>query len=601
MPIPRPEYPRPILQRNEWLNLNGEWSFDYDPDDDGLDERWFDEHDWSEKIIVPFSVESEASGLHDTSPPDILWYQRTFEVPDWNRERVLLNVGACDYWSRVFINGLEVGQHRGGYSPFSLDITHALVAGTNQITIRVQDSNSWMQPRGKQEGTTRWPIDYDAVTGIWQTVWLEPVNKDHITETAISYHLDDATFSLLLGFSRHFTGDVEVSLLDAGGPVATSSQYCDGRSEVRVSLALKDPKLWSPERPSLYDLKLKLSRDSIELDSVHSYAGLREVLIKDGRILLNGAPIYLRGILDQGYFPGGWYTPVDDQTIQQDIELTKAMGFNLARKHQKAEDPRYLYWADKLGLMIWAEMPSGKIFSTELIDSLSREWMALVRRDRAHPCIISWVPFNESWGVWHQSSRPEQRAFVDAMVALTHSLDPSRPVIGNDGWEYSSGDFWTLHLYESTQDESTQDESAQDESAQDTNDKSIANRLDNIMLDPTISVTGTGHARAAALPGTNISGLPVLLTECGGIGFLPDGFEGDEFAYGSIAETTAELEDRFHRIANSVNDARMLSGFVWTQLTDIQQEVNGVLYFDRTPKLPLATLHKIFTSIGKSG
>lgn len=586
MPIPRPEYPRPILQRNEWLNLNGKWSFDYDPDDDGLDERWFGEHDWSEKIIVPFSVESEASGLHDTSPPDIVWYQRTFEVPDWNRDRVLLNVGACDYWSRVFINGLEVGQHRGGYSPFSLDITHALVAGINQITIRVQDSNSWMQPRGKQEGTTRWPIDYDAVTGIWQTVWLEPVNKDHITETAISYHFYDATLRLLLGFSRHFSGDVEVSLLDAGAPVATSSQYCDGRSEVRVSLALKDPKLWSPERPSLYDLKLKLSRDSIELDSVLSYTGLREVLIKDGRILLNGAPIYLRGILDQGYFPGGWYTPVDDQTIQQDIELTKAMGFNLARKHQKAEDPRYLYWADKLGLMIWAEMPSGKIFSTELIDSLSREWMALVRRDRAHPCIISWVPFNESWGVWHQSSRPEQRAFVDAMVALTHSLDQSRPVIGNDGWEYSSGDLWTLHLYESEQDE---------------DDKSIATRLKGILLDPATSVTGNELTRVAALPGTDVSGLPVLLTECGGIGFLPDGFEGDEFAYGSIPETEEELEDRFRKIANSVNDARMLGGFVWTQLTDIQQEVNGVLYFDRTPKLPLATLHKIFTSIGKSG
>jgi hypothetical protein len=480
---------------------------------------------------------------------------------------------------------LEVGQHQGGYSPFSLDITHALAAGLNKITIRVQDSNSWMQPRGKQEGTTRWPIDYDAVTGIWQTVWLEPVNKDHITETAISYHLATATLSLLLGFSRHFTGDVEVSLLHAGSLVATSTQHCDGRSEVRVSLSIKDPKLWSPDSPFLYDLKLNLSQDATELDSVHSYAGLREISVEDGKTFLNGEPVYLRGILDQGYFPGGWYTPVDDETIKRDVELTKAMGFNLARKHQKAEDPRYLYWADKLGLMIWAEMPSGKIFSTELIAALSSEWVALVRRDRAHPCIISWVPFNESWGVWHQSSRPEQRAFVDSMVSLTHSLDQSRPVIGNDGWEYSSGDFWTLHLYESEQGE---------------DDKSIAARLESIMLDPATSVTGTEHSRVAALPGSDVSGLPVLLTECGGIGFLPSGFEGDEFAYGSIPETEEELEERFRKIANSVNEARMLGGFVWTQLTDIQQEINGVLYFDRTPKLPLATLHKIFTSIAKS-
>lgn len=580
MPIPRPEYPRPILQRDTWLNLNGEWLFDYDSDDRGMEGRWFLAHAFAMKIIVPFSVESEASGLHDTSPPDIVWYQRNFEAPNWHGERVKLNIGACDYWTRVFINGLEVGQHRGGYAPISLDITHALMDGVNRITIRVQDSNSWMQPRGKQEGTTRWPIDYDSVTGIWQTVWLEPVNKTHITELFATYHLEDSTLSLLLGFSTHFTGDVEVSLLDADILLATSSAHCDGRSEARITLQLDNPRLWSPDNPCLYKLKLKLLSDSIEVDSVRSYTGLREISMVDGRIFLNGSPIYLRGVLDQGYYLKGWYTPVDDETIQHDIELIKAMGFNFARKHQKAEDPRYLYWADKLGLMIWAEMPSGKIFSTELIESLSHEWMALIRRDRAHPCIISWVPFNESWGVWHLSSRPEQRAFVDAMVSLTHSLDPSRPVIGNDGWEYTSGDFWTLHLYES-------------------GETPIAKKLEAVLREPTTTITEIGHPRVGALPGADISGLPVLLTECGGIGFLPDGFAGDEFAYGPIPGTADELEARFNQIATQINDAQLLSGFVWTQLTDIQQEINGVLYFDRTPKLPLATLRKIFTSIGK--
>jgi len=585
-PVPRPEYPRPILQRDEWLNLNGQWLFDDDHHDKGMDEKWFEDHKFPKQITVPFPVESEASGIHDTSPPDIVWYRQEFEAPAWNHERVLLNIGACDYRARVFINGMEVGQHRGGYAPFSLDITHALVTGTNKVTIRVQDSNSWMQPRGKQEGTTRWPIDYDSVTGIWQTIWLEPVNRNHITETFASYRLGDSILTLMLGFSTHFTGDVEVSVLDAGRLVTRTIQHCDGRSEARISLHIDNAKLWSPEDPFLYDLKLTLLSDSTKLDSVDSYTGLREISIADGRIFLNGDHIYLRGILDQGYFPGGWYTAIDDDAIQGDIKLTKAMGFNFARKHQKAEDPRYLYWADKLGLMVWAEMPSGKIFSTELIDSLTHEWMALIRRDRAHPCIISWVPFNESWGVWHLSTRPEQRAFVDAMVSLTHTLDPSRPVIGNDGWEYSSGDFWTLHLYESERQN---------------NDKPVADQLEDILLDPAAPVTEIGHPRVAALPGSDITGLPVLLTECGGIGFLPDGFEGDEFAYGAIPETEKELEERFRRIANSINDAQLLSGFVWTQLTDIQQEVNGILYFDRTPKLPLSTLHEIFTSIGKSG
>ncbi len=579
--IPRPEYPRPILQRDQWENLNGRWLFDYDPEDVGMAERWFDAHNFGSSIIVPFPVESESSGIHDTSPPDIVWYQREFEAPSWNADRLHLNIGACDFWTRVFVNGLEVGQHRGGYTPFSLDVTHALVTGTNMITIRVQDSNSWMQPRGKQEGTTRWPIDYDSVTGIWQTVWLEPVNGDHITETSASYHLEASTLSLTLGFSTHFTGDVEVRVLEAADQIASYSEHCDGRSELRMTLALDNPRLWSADDPFLYTLEFVLARDSVELDRVQSYTGLREILVVDGRIHLNGSPIYLRGILDQGYFPEGWYAPVDDKALQRDVELTKAMGFNFVRKHQKAEDPRYLYWADKLGLMVWVEMPSGKIFSTELIESLTHEWMALVRRDRANPCVISWVPFNESWGVWHLSTRGEQRAFVDAMVSLTHSLDQSRPVIGNDGWEYTSGDLWTLHIYEG-------------------DGKPVADKLEEVLADPAIPITGISHPRAGALPGSDISGLPVLLTECGGVGFLPEEFEGEGFAYGSIPETQEQLEKRFRQVASNVNDAEKLCGFVWTQLTDIQQEINGVLYFDRTPKLPISTLKNIFGSIGKA-
>ena len=580
MTIPRPEYPRPILCRSDWKNLNGQWEFDFDPDDRGLTEKWYQDHEYRKTILVPFTVESEASGLHDTSPPDVIWYAREFEHPGWSSEKVLINFGACDYETRVFINGQEVGQHRGGYSPFSFDITHALGPGTNKVTVRVQDSNSWMQPRGKQEGTTRWPIDYDSVTGIWQTVWLEPVNADHVVEISSSYKMDTNALSLTVGFSSHFYGDLEITLKDNGTTIANQSQQCDGRSEVRIILKIDNPKLWSPSDPRLVDINLRLLKQSETLDTVQSYTGLREISIQDGKTCLNGSPIYLRGVLDQGYFPLGWYTPVDDDAIIKDIELTKAMGFNLARKHQKAEDPRYLYWADKLGLMIWAEMPSGKIYSTELIEALSREWTALIRRDRGHPCIISWVPFNESWGVWHIASRPEQRAFVDSMYHLTKALDPTRPVIANDGWEYSSGDLWTLHIYEG-------------------GDQPISEKLDNVLKDPSSLVADIGHHRKGALPNADVTGLPVLLTECGGIGFLPAGFDGDEFAYGSIPESTHDLEQRIEAVAHDINQATRLCGFVWTQLTDIQQEINGLLYFDRTPKLPIDVLHTTFTRIGR--
>jgi beta-galactosidase/beta-glucuronidase len=579
MLIPRPEYPRPILQREQWLNLNGYWELAYDEEDSGLKEKWFLNHTFEKSILVPFTVESEASGIQDTSPPDIVWYQRSFDRPDWSAQRIMLNFGACDYDTRVFINGIEVGQHRGGYSPFSLDISHCLIAGSNKVTIRVQDSDSWMQPRGKQEGTTRWPIDYDAVTGIWQTVWLEPVSVDHVTEIASSYSLATCELHLTIGCSTHFQGELEVNLKDNGNIVATQFRECDGRSETRISLTVTSPKLWNVDNPALYDLDIKLKHGSKTLDEVQSYAGLREISIKDGNLLFNGSPIYLRGVLDQGYFPSGWYTPIDDEAIRRDIELTKSMGFNLARKHQKAEDPRYLYWADKLGLMIWAEMPSGKIFSTELIESLTREWTALVRRDRGHPSIISWVPFNESWGVWHVASRPEQRAFADAITHLTKALDTSRPVIGNDGWEYSSGDLWTLHIYEG-------------------GSQQIAANLENVLREPTSSITGEEHPRVGALPGTDITGLPVLLTECGGIGFLPPGFVGDEFAYGPIPATSSDLEHRIKNVAHDINHATQLQGFVWTQLTDIQQEINGLLYFDRTPKLPIEDLNDIFRNIG---
>ena len=577
---PRAEYPRPILVRDQWQSLNGQWLFKVDRDNRGLTDAWFD-GPWTDAqtITVPFSMESAASGIAEADGASVVWYQREVIKPEaWDR-RVVLRMGASDFLTRVFVNGQEVGQHRGGYASFGFDIQHALMPGRNRITIRVEDSLSWTQPRGKQAGTTRWPIDYDGVTGIWQSVWLEPLTAVSIESTANSYHAAEQTLSYKAFLSAQVDGEVSVELLDGDRVIASDTVQTAGRAEIRTTFFIEDPMLWSPEEPHLYGVRLTLlNRATGERDETTSYAGLREVSVTDGQLCLNGDPLYLRGVLDQGYFPEGWYTATTDEALRRDVELTLAMGFNCARKHQKAEDPRYLYWADKLGLMVWAEMPSGRVFSTELIESLTTEWMELIKRDRAHPSIIAWVPFNESWGVWHQSERPEQRAFVDAVTSLTKALDDSRVVVGNDGWEYSSGDLWTLHLYNE--------------------DSDVSSRLAALIEDPHSAVTNEfgSRDRVGALPGADVSGLPILLTECGGIGM--GSFSEEDFSYGNLAETPEALEARMRKIMTDIRSLKVLQGFVWTQLTDVQQEVNGVLYFDRQPKLPLAVLHDIFSQGG---
>lgn len=591
-PIPRQEYPRPTIVREQWLNLNGEWQFQPDPADIGLKNCWYDEPRFDHSIIVPFPIESEASEIHDLTPSAINWYARAFERPaDWQADCVRLNIGACDHWTRVFINGRDVGQHRGGYSPISLDISHALEVGLNQIVIRVEDSLSWTQPRGKQAGTTKWPIDYDTVTGIWQTVWLEPVSKLHINALHSQFNLERSELTCWIETSHQSQADVLIELCRDNQVLSSATANLNDRAEARGTLIISNPELWSPQSPFLYDLRIRLlyreidneiDSDNAYLDDIQSYVGLREIGTDKKNITLNGKPIYIRGVLDQGYFEKGWYTAVDDEILKRDVELTLALGFNCARKHQKIEDPRYLYWADRLGLLVWEEMPSGRVFSNELIRTLGHEWADIIKRDRQHPCIIAWVPFNESWGIWNQIDRPEQRAFVDGIVGITRAFDQSRLVVGNDGWEYSSGDLWTLHLYEGES-------------------STLTERLDSLLAHPSAAINGEDSPvgkKVGALPKADVKDLPIILTECGGIGFVPGHLKGDEFAYGELPQSAHELAERFRTVAETITDARKLQGFVWTQLTDVQQEINGVLYFDRSPKFPMDEMRKIITSIG---
>jgi beta-galactosidase/beta-glucuronidase len=569
------------MQRQEWLNLNGTWRFKADPERKGLKERWYLGGDFNDTITVPFPIESEASGIHNLSPEKTYWYATEFNLPvSWQNE-VLLHIGASDYRTRVFINGTQVCDHAGGYTPITANITHALEATNNLVVILVEDDIGWTQPRGKQAGTTKWPIDYDTVTGIWQTVWLEPIGKTHITALHNAFDIAKSELTLTIESNLQSACSVEV-YLSLNQVNATSKADMNQRAEARCTFSIENPELWRPERPNLYDLKIKLIDETGNvLDEISSYVGLREVGHKDGYVTLNGEKLYLRGVLDQGYFPTGWYTPIDDDAIKKDVELTLAMGFNITRKHQKIEDPRFLYWADKLGLLVWEEMPSGRVFSNELTRALTNEWLEVLKRDRQHPCIIAWVPFNESWGVWHQSSRPEQRSLVDSLVSLTKACDQSRLVIGNDGWEFSSGDLWTLHLY-------------------DGEEQSLAERLGQLVKDPHTYIVGEGSdGRIGALPGATVEGLPVILTECGGIGYMSSERRDDAFSYGDIPTSEQELLTKFEQVARTVNETKQLKGFVWTQLTDVQQEVNGVLYFDRSPKLPIEKILEVMLGIGE--
>jgi beta-galactosidase/beta-glucuronidase len=590
--IPRSEYPRPALRRPRWLCLNGPWELELDPLDVGLGEGWHTGRAFSRRIVVPYPLEAELSGLADRTEHAVCWYRRTLALPpEYAGQRLVLHIGACDHAARVFVNGREAGTHRGGYAPIALEIGPLVRSGENELVVRVEDRETWTQPRGKQiAGAVGTGIDYDRVTGIWQSVWLEPLPALSIASVYTRFSLARRELAVHVEFGAArdaalFDGEVEVVLFDGERLVARGRAPGLGRPELRLALGVGEAREWSPAAPRLHRLEARLLHDGVVLDTVESDVGLRELTWSEGELRLNGERLFLRGLLDQGYFPGGWYTAASDDDLRRDVELALAMGFNMVRKHQKAEDPRFLYWADRLGLLVWAELPSGRDFTTRLVTTLTEEWMALVRRDRMHASVVGWVPLNESWGVWQQATRPEQRALVEALTSLTRALDPTRPVLGNDGWEWSTGDLRGIHSYASTGD-------------------TLVRHLHAILSDPDAEVLLASEPlgpKRGVLPGADPAGRAVVLTECGGIGYLgPDAspLERELFVYGRLPRSAAELEARLRDLVAGIEAAPGLAGFVWTQFTDVQQERNGLLDFERRPKLPLALLREIFGAIG---
>jgi len=579
-------YPRPQLVRSHWQSLNGVWQFAFD------DERRFklpgDPIVWSHQITVPFAPESQASGVGDQGFHKACWYHRQFEIEpsaDPYAERVLLHFGAVDYMARVWVNEHLVAEHEGGHTPFCADISNVLHPGAPQtVTVFVEDDpHDLAKPRGKQDWQlVSHSIWYPRTTGIWQTVWLERVASTYIQKLRWTPIFEGYEIGCEILVNGNLDEDLvaEVKILHEGNVLAYDHYQLLGH-EANRKIALSDPGiddsrndlLWSPERPTLLEAEVTLRHKERVLDIVHSYTAMRSVTINRDRFMLNGRPYPLRLVLDQGYWPDTLMTAPSDDALRTDVELAKAMGFNGVRKHQKIEDPRYLYWADKLGLLVWEEMPSAYRFTPKAITRLVREWTEVLERDYSHPCVLVWLPFNESWGVPNLTAIQAHRNAVEALYHLTRTLDTTRPVIGNDGWEASATDILGIHDY-------------------DCDPERLQARY--AISDPTRVLFDQRRpgGRVLTLDGFPHRGQPVMLTEFGGIAFDKSTRKDDSLTWGyARVNSEAKFLDLYQRLMTVVNTTHLFSGFCYTQFADTFQEANGLLDANRTPKIAIELIN----------
>jgi beta-galactosidase/beta-glucuronidase len=571
------DYPRPLLRRDAWTSLDGRWDFALDPD---ARRRTPGEVAFDRAIVVPFSPETPAGGVADTGLYRACWYRRSFQAPALGAdERLWLRFGAVDHEATVWVNGVMVAEHEGGYTPFGADVTDVLLAGQEQeVVVRAFDDPADLEkPRGKQD----WERDphivwYPRTTGIWQTVWLEVVPATHVA--ALRWRPDVPAWDI--GLEAHVGGpprdDLRLEVtLRAGDEVLADDRWSVRAGEVQRRIAFPDPGvrserqrlLWAPEQPTLIDAELRLVGPEGVLDRVASYTALRSVRVEGERLLLNERPLELRLVLDQGYWPQTGMTPPDLAAIERDVDLVQALGFNGVRRHQKIEDPRWLRVADERGLLVWGEMPAAYRFTARAARRTTREWLAVLERDVGHPCIVAWVPFNESWGVPGLARSAAQRDLVRALYHLTKALDPDRPVIGNDGWEVIAGDFVGLHDY-------------------DNDPQRLRERL--TLPDEVLLAKERFWGHRPLLEGEVRRGRPLLLTEFGGIAFTPAAAADRTWGYDRV-HSGEDFLRRYHELMRAVHACR-LAGFCYTQLADTYQEANGLLTAEREPKAPLAEL-----------
>jgi beta-galactosidase/beta-glucuronidase len=601
-------YPRPQLCREQWLSLDGTWDFGYDDEGTGLAERWFEPDSqpdsqgaFAERIEVPFPPESPASGIGRREFHPVVWYRRSVSTqalaPDGlEGRRVLVHFGAVDHDAQVWLDGRLVASHRGGQTPFTADVTDALLPGREEhlLVVRAQDDPTDPdQVRGKQDWRERTRgIWYERTTGIWQSVWAECVPVDHVRDVVWTTDVATGVVRGEVELSRRPDRPalVEVTVSLGEEVLAEQTTLVPDRSfvmEVRLD-ALRNGQdrarlLWAPEHPTLLDVEVRLrDRESgTLLDSAASYTGVRTVGVEGGAFRLNDQPYYVRAVLNQGYRPETHLATRGTEELRAEVETIKQMGFNCVRIHQKAEDPRWLYWADRLGLMVWGESASAYGFSPNAVTGFVEEWMALVRRDRSHPCIALWVPVNESWGVQDIAVSPAQQSYARALAELTRALDPSRPALSNEGWEHVDSDILGLHDYTDDAVELRQRYATRDAVAE-----LVASGRTPHGRRPVLSES---QHRAFAAGET-----PLMITEFGGVSLAAEGSTEDDWGY-SNAGSGKEYADLLMGLFDALRASHQVTGFCYTQYMDTGQETNGLLFKDGTPKIPLETIREIVT------
>ena len=581
MDIPRPEYPRPQLRRDSWKNLNGTWTFTFDPGNSGTERGLAESKGFGEKILVPFCPESKLSGVGYTDFIETMWYHREASLPDsWRGKRILIHFGGVDFSCDLFVNGRPAGSHWGGSSAFAFDITDLVNFGSgNHLVLRVRDLLRTMtQPAGKQRPEyelRELRAHYTRTTGIWSTVWLEAVAGFAIKQLHIVPDFEAGRFILTPTFyswGAAVASDTRLRVsvaADAEEALSVESSAADG---IPTVLDLTDPRPWHPDDPFLYDINLAvLDGSGREIDRVESYAGLRSVRIDGAKVLLNGKPLYQRLVLDQGFYPDGLWTAPSEEELRKDIELSLQAGFNGARLHQKVFDAQYHYWADRLGYLTWAEAPSWGMASQKIESARNflAEWRAMVVSRRNHPSIIAWTPLNETRDVEPDSA--QHHRFHEDLYDLTKSLDPTRPVNDVSGYVHVKTDLWTSHSYQ------------QDPAK-------LARSLEQ----------GSGGEVFRNFPHWEAPyrGQPYLVDEFGGILWVPQERRNPAakgvWGYGEGPKSIEEYYARLEGLVDAILAQDYICGYCYTQLTDVEQEQNGIYTYDRSRKFDMERIRAIF-------
>lgn len=581
------DYPRPQFMRTDWENLNGTWDFGFDDENAGEKKKWYQEFKGDKKINVPFTYETKLSGIQDETRHDFIWYHRTISVDGEKLEnnRYILHFESSDFITKVWVNGAYAGSHRGGYARCSFDVTNLVHDGENELTVKVEDSYDPQQPRGKQ----RWIKEnfgcwYIQTTGIWKTVWSEYVPKIGLASVKMTPDLQNAALKLEyeVDAAEKVLGEdliVTASVSFKGVPVAKQSVMANQKhvgTTMNVSyygsIGLEwGVCTWTPSQPDLYDIDFIVIYKGEAVDEIGSYFAMREIRIDGPNILLNGHPLYQRLILDQGYWRDSHLTAPSEEALIEDIDKIHALGYNGLRKHQKIEDERFLYWCDVKGMLVWSEMAAAYQYSDYAVEEFAKEWMEIVRQNYNHPCIITWTPINESWGVSQVETRRVEQHFTEAVYHLTKSFDMMRPVIVNDGWEHTISDIITLHDYEEVGD---------------TLYKRYTEYKDQIMTTEVYHSSG----KSAFANGYEYKGQPMIISEYGGIAFNND---DSGWGYGNKVNTKEDFIRRFDDITTAVKKIPYCCGFCYTQVSDVQQEINGLMDIDRNFKVEPEVIKEI--------